>query len=384
MTLIASLLSLLMAGQLAAPPSESMTNEAESLAAAAQATSGKVAVQNMQPFGPGWSGGAQLFWGVTQQGAQLRLSFSTSVTGRYEVFLHFTRAPDFSFVRASLDGAPAVPFNGYATTVSRDRALLGMRDLAPGSHELLLEVAMKDGHSQGFNVGLDRIELVPVAAAGRSADRQGPPSQANRQGAGSQAPAMAVAAQAVPILQVPPNAAAARRTVMPARGQILEPMSMAARIDLVQRTLSQTSTKPGEPGETLRLSAATPRVINRARLLMVGGSLVANFAGDGALGLTAASKLTLDYMSLQAHRPHLLDCGVQLSVPSDINVSTVVDDPSAQAGYAMKDLSTLSLPAGNQRLLLIVVPAEDSMALELKVVSGTDCGVSYCELTPFK
>jgi hypothetical protein len=117
---------------------------------------------------------------------------------------------------------------------------------------------------------------------------------------------------------------------------------------------------------------------------MVGGSLAANFAGDGSLGLTAASKLTLDYISLQAHRPHLLDCGVQLSVPSDINVSTVVDDPSAQAGYAMKDLSTLSLPAGNQRLLLIVVPAEDSMALELKVVSGTDCGVSYCELTPFK
>lgn len=138
--------------------------EAESLLNSSIATHGGVSRQNMLPFGPGWGRNEQLFWSVGQIGAQLRLTFKTAVTGRYQVFLLFTRAPDYAFARASFDGAPFTSFNGYAPTVSRDSAFLGMLDLTPGLRELLVEVARKDGKSTGLYVGLDRIELRPVAA----------------------------------------------------------------------------------------------------------------------------------------------------------------------------------------------------------------------------
>src|SRR5262249_39723682 len=128
------------------------------------ATHGRPVRQDMHPFGPGWSGDAQLFWSVGQPGAQLRLTFRTAVAGRYNVYLLFTRAPDYAFVRASFDGAPATSFNGYAPTVTRDSVFLGMLDLTPGLRELLVEVAMRDGKSSGLNVGLDRLELRPVGA----------------------------------------------------------------------------------------------------------------------------------------------------------------------------------------------------------------------------
>ena len=86
--------------------------EAESLVKAAEASHGRVDVQNMQPFGPGWSGNAQLFWGAPPLGATLSLAFTITASGRYQVVLHFTRAPDFAIVRASIDNAAPISFNG--------------------------------------------------------------------------------------------------------------------------------------------------------------------------------------------------------------------------------------------------------------------------------
>ena len=150
-----------------AGPHPDIAVEAESLLASSVATHGRVVRQDMRPFGSGWSRDEQLFWSVAQPGAQLRLTFKTAAAGRYQVFLRFTRAPDYAFVRASFDGAPPVAFDGYAPAVSRDRAFLGMFDLAPGLRELLVEVVMKDGKSVGLNVGLDRVELEPVAGGNK-------------------------------------------------------------------------------------------------------------------------------------------------------------------------------------------------------------------------
>lgn len=136
--------------------------EAESLLGSSITTHGRAGFQDMRSFGTGWSRDGQLFWGGTRVGAQLRLTFRTVTTGRYQVYLRYTRAPDFALVRASFDGAPPVSLNGYAPTVTHERALLGMLDLTPGLRELLIEVVMKDGKSSGLNVGLDRIELEPV------------------------------------------------------------------------------------------------------------------------------------------------------------------------------------------------------------------------------
>src|SRR6185295_5411769 len=103
-----------------------------------------------------------------------QLTFRTAAAGRYQVFLDFTRAPDYGVVRASFDGAPNVSFNGYAPTVSRDRALLGVLDLPKGAHGLLVEVARKDGKSAGLYVGLDRVVLEPVEGRNRTREVQAP------------------------------------------------------------------------------------------------------------------------------------------------------------------------------------------------------------------
>jgi hypothetical protein len=146
----------------ASPRTGIISLEVESLLNSSTATHGGfVRRQDMRRFGAGWSGDAQLFWTVAQPGAQLELTFKTAVTGRYQAYLRFTRAPDYAFIRASFDGAQSTSFNGYAPQVSRDSAFLGMFDLTPGVRELLVEVVTKDGKSTGLNLGLDRIDLEP-------------------------------------------------------------------------------------------------------------------------------------------------------------------------------------------------------------------------------
>jgi hypothetical protein len=136
--------------------------EAEGMIARAQVTHGKIGVQDMKTFGTGWGGNAQLFWEVSQDSAQLRLEPIVPVAGRFEVFVVFTKGPDFGLFRASFDGKTQILVNGYAPTVSRDRALVGMFDLIPGAHELLLSIDGRDSQSSAKYVGIDRIELKQV------------------------------------------------------------------------------------------------------------------------------------------------------------------------------------------------------------------------------
>ena len=210
-----------------ARPSNGLTFEAETLAGTAQASQGQVGVQNMRGFGSAWSGDAQLFWGGGQTGAQLRLVFTTSATGRYEVVLQITRAPDFAVVQARLDGAPPVTFDGYAPTVSRHRVSLGIRELTPGTHELRFAITEKNGQSSGFNVGLDRIEL------------EAPPNSGP-------------VTRNVPVLQIPAGPASPEVSTEH-RG--VEPLPMNARVELTQKALSSTPTPLGTPGAPLRAHA---------------------------------------------------------------------------------------------------------------------------------
>jgi hypothetical protein len=136
--------------------------EAEGMIARAQVTHGKIGAQDMKTFGTGWGGNAQLFWEVSQNGAQLRLEPIVPVAGRFEVFVVFTKGPDFGLFRASFDGKTEILVNGYAPAVSRDRALVGMFDLTPGPHELLLSIAGRESQSSAMYVGIDRIELKQV------------------------------------------------------------------------------------------------------------------------------------------------------------------------------------------------------------------------------
>jgi hypothetical protein len=161
--------------------------EAESLLSSAGATGGRPGRQDMRPFGSSWSGGAQLFWAAAGAGAKLHLRFATAVAGRYRVFLAFTRAPDYGVVQARIDSAPALSFNGYAPVVTRGRTALGVLELEPHEHQLILRVHGKAPQSTGFFVGLDRIELEPVAAPVPARTTQPPASGATNAGAQVQA-----------------------------------------------------------------------------------------------------------------------------------------------------------------------------------------------------
>lgn len=144
-----------------AKPSPLQVVEGEQLVATAKTDSDQPPrVQGMSQFGKEWSGNAQLFWPARLVSSRMRLKVPLNMpAGRYEVFIAFTQAPDYGLIEASFDGQPTVHFNGYAKTVSRNRALLGMFDLTPGDHDLVLTIAGKDGNSSGFFLGLDRMEF---------------------------------------------------------------------------------------------------------------------------------------------------------------------------------------------------------------------------------
>ena len=352
--------------------------EAESLVGSAQVTQGggKVVPQNMEPFGPGWSGGSQLFWGGTQMGAELRLSFTIAAAARYDIFLHFTRAPDYAIVRASCDGAPWVSFNGYATTVSRDRVLVATRDLTPGvAHELLLKVAMKDGQSQGLNVGLDRIVLESVSASGPTAPSDNRTAPGKAIGALTQAVGASMVegrTQPIPVLHIASSAAPEQQTM----AQGIEPLPMSARISVTQQA---TSLPVKSPGQTLRLSASTPRVLMRAYLSLSNGYFNTNMYTDGQIGLPPNARLTLSYLKVEAKQPHLLDCGVQLNDPAEIRLSAYI-----KGTYNQAEFSKVSLPKGEQRLLAVLVPANENFSVTIEPAGPQGFGLHYCELTPFK
>jgi hypothetical protein len=335
----------ILAQQRVVRPSNGLAIEAETLAAAAQASQGHVGVQNMRGFGAAWSGGAQLFWGGAQAGAQLRLVFTTTATGRYEVFLQFTRAPDFAVVQARLDGAPPVTFDGYAPTVSRDGVSLGIRELTPGAHELRFAVMEKNSQSSGFNVGLDVIEVRP--------------------------PNRGAVPASIPVLQVPAVSASPEES---SEHRGVEPLPMNTRVELTQKALSSPSTPLGTPGDPLRLSARITKRLPSA-LRVRRGTLDAR-KERSLIVLPVGAILDLYFEPVVPARPHLLECGSFSQGGAQIRLTVRTDNKWAE-------LATFSVTNSDDRLLAVVVPSQPRIELTLSTIKGTDFRVFYCELTPF-
>ena len=143
--------------------------EVESLLPHIVASAGPATPQAMGSFGPGWGGGAQVFWRPPapvdtpiRNWPNLRLYPTVSQAGRYRVSLVHTVAPDYGTVRVFLKGQPVKDFDGYATSVMPRRLELGEFQLGAGSFELLFTVVTKNPSSSNYFVGLDRIELFAI------------------------------------------------------------------------------------------------------------------------------------------------------------------------------------------------------------------------------
>jgi hypothetical protein len=152
--------------------------EGEVLLDTAQASDGQFFRQEMAGFGSGWSGNAQLFWGASQPGAQLRLSPILPAAGPYEVKLFLTVAPDFGIAGISLGEQGTVSFDGYNNGVALREVTLGQLQLPAGLQELQLQVTGKSDLSTGYFMGIDRVEFHPVGVAAPQAAQQDAPGVA--------------------------------------------------------------------------------------------------------------------------------------------------------------------------------------------------------------
>jgi hypothetical protein len=125
---------------------------------------GQVTVQDMYPFGEGWSGDNHLWWMHGRPGHELALALPVAHQGTYDISAQFTKARDYGIVSLTLDGEPlAGPIDLYSPGVVRTGAVdLGDRDLAAGRHELTVRIeGANDAAVKSYMFGLDWIKLTP-------------------------------------------------------------------------------------------------------------------------------------------------------------------------------------------------------------------------------
>lgn len=179
--------------------------EAESLAATA--TGGHLRAQGMKSFGPDWSGGSHLWWtggtvgdvarvsialpsdSAHQSGDSIQQSGDSIHTlgdsgGRFDVRVHWTAAPDYARVGATIDGQPPVDADdaasgrGSASAGGRKRSVIDLYDPVVSSGgtsvwrnirmdgkqppELAIEIVGNHPEARPAKmVGIDRIEILP-------------------------------------------------------------------------------------------------------------------------------------------------------------------------------------------------------------------------------
>ncbi len=153
------------------PASAQVVIEGESLVASVAGSDGPVSAQNMQPFGAGWSGGAQLFWRApnptdtpVRSWPSLRFSIQAPAAGAYRVVVYHTQAPDYGNVRMFINGGESVhEIVGFASSVRRARSVVNSVNLKAGANPVVLTVFRRLPGSKASFFGLDAIELSPVS-----------------------------------------------------------------------------------------------------------------------------------------------------------------------------------------------------------------------------
>jgi hypothetical protein len=381
---------------------QSITIEVEGLVASSAATAGSVTAQSMTRFGSGWSGGAQLLWTPPGPGAQLRLRLSSQARGRNEVMLHFTKAPDYGFLRASFDGGRAVGFNGFSRTVSQDSVLLGAFDLAPGTHEILIEVAMKDGGSTGYFGGVDRITLSPVGPSTGGAPL--PPA------AGA-----ATVAQALMARNAGAASAGSRVPFLRLQGTSPRPLDRSAGpgwpaaaadpLNAAEKAAIATASV-GEPGKAtplsagsgfnagkpVRLTAFAPHAPSGETLGYFNGTLPSVYGlglpGLGDPGLIVFQLGTngteqpnaafwVSFRPVAADQVYLLDCGVGVEGGA-ITLETGVGGKVTLQGEKRHYTLLLSPAKAEQQMVIVGLAAEHTPG----ATTAVRLSLSYCEVTP--
>ncbi len=117
-----------------------------------------------QSLGGHWSGGVQLWFRGTRQGAYIVVETDVPKDGKYALDVYFTKSWDYARVQTYLDDRPAgKPVDTYApTVVYAGKTSLGAFDLKQGRHRLKFEAVGHNPKSKGYYLGVDCWTLKPV------------------------------------------------------------------------------------------------------------------------------------------------------------------------------------------------------------------------------
>ncbi|TWT74340.1 PVC-type heme-binding CxxCH protein [Allorhodopirellula solitaria] len=144
--------------------------EAESMIDQSVVTEGHVRAQNMAAFPDRWSGDEQLWWTGAKVGSELTLSVAAPASGRYDVTLLLTTAPDYGTIEVTLGDQPARRADLYRSEVKLAEPIV-WQDVPLSSDKpfpLVIRVAGANKLAIArYMVGIDAITLDPVGETGK-------------------------------------------------------------------------------------------------------------------------------------------------------------------------------------------------------------------------
>lgn len=135
--------------------------EAEALPVKEKAA-GDAQPQDMSGFEGTWQEGKQLWWTGAKQGDTLTLGILAPKTGKFQVSVQLTQAPDYAVVQFYVDGKEVgEPADLYADKVGLHKKLsLGEIDLDEGEHTLGIKIlGANEAAEKSYMFGMDYVEL---------------------------------------------------------------------------------------------------------------------------------------------------------------------------------------------------------------------------------
>ncbi len=127
-------------------------------------TAGNPQEQDLTSFAGQWSNDAHLWWIQASPGDKLDLALPVPKSGKYQISMQFTKAPDYGIAQLYLDGEKlGGPLDLYHPSVIPTGAMvMGTRDLTSGEHRLTVEIlGANEKAIRNYMFGLDYVKLDP-------------------------------------------------------------------------------------------------------------------------------------------------------------------------------------------------------------------------------
>ncbi len=125
-------------------------------------TGGDPQEQDLTGFPGQWSNDAHLWWIGTKPGDKLDLAVPVKESGKYQLGVQLTKAPDYGIAQLYLDGQKlGSPIDLYHKSVIPTGLMaLGTCDLTAGDHKLTVEIlGANDKAIKSYMFGLDYVKL---------------------------------------------------------------------------------------------------------------------------------------------------------------------------------------------------------------------------------